>query len=187
MISGKADFLLAMPSLKESVFAHSVILMTEQTDDGALGFIVNVSTGTNLHKALDTLDIKLPRLPDVPILFGGPVQTEFFWFLHSTDFQAQSTIKIHQTFFLSSAIEIIPLLNEEKGPQIFYSGVGYAGWGPGQLDREIEEGSWWRDNFDVDLLFGTHHAEQWSKAFSILGVDPNTLVDRSTPSNPIIN
>lgn len=187
MISGTANFLIAMPSLKKSVFAHSVILMAEQTAEGALGFIMSVSTGTKVQEALKMLDIELPNLPDVPILFGGPVQTEFFWFLHSTDFQAKSTIKIHPTFFLSSAVEIIPLLNKEKGPQIYYSGVGYAGWGPGQLEKEIEEGSWWQDSFDVDLLFGTHHAEQWSKAFTILGVDPDTLVDKSNPFNPTIN
>ena len=187
MTADKAKFLIAMPSLKDSIFAHSVILMAEQTATGALGFIINLPTGTGIREALKMMNVQSTDLPDIPILFGGPVQTDFFWFLHSPEFSAQSTIAIHPNFALTSAMEIIPILNEDHCPKIFFAGVGYSGWGAEQLEREIEEGSWWLDKFDVDLLFGTSHSNQWDKAFKTLGVDPETLFDNSNPFDPIIN
>jgi putative transcriptional regulator len=187
MIAGKSKFLIAMPSLIEPVFSHSVVLVAEQAEDGDMGFIINLSTGTSLLKTLKMFNLSLQNVPDIPILFGGPVQRDFFWFLHSTDFQSESTLKIQQTFYISPAVELIPLLKNRNSLQVYYSGVGYVGWGPGQLEKEIEEGSWWLGEFDVDLLLGTPHDQQWNKAFTLMGVDPDTLVDKSTPFNTVIN
>ncbi len=187
MISGNADFIIAMPSLKESVFAHSVILMAEHHKEGALGCIVNLPTGTSIRDALKMMKIKNESLPDIPILFGGPVQTDFFWLIHSTRFMGQSTIRIHPTFSLSSAMEILPILGQDYCPEIYHAGIGYAGWGAQQLEREIEEGSWWEDEFNVDLLFGTPYSDQWGKAFEILGVNPDNLYDPADPSDPVVN
>ena len=129
MIEGKTKLLIAMPSLEKSIFSNTVILMAEQEESGALGFIVNLPTGTLIRDALKLLSIDREIPENIPILFGGPVQTDFFWFIHSTELTTQSTIKIHEKFYLSSAMEIFPLLGQANSPHIFFSGVGYSGWG----------------------------------------------------------
>jgi putative transcriptional regulator len=187
MIPGKANFLIAMPSLKSHVFSNSVILMAEYKESGALGFIINLPTGTMVKDALSLMKIEYKQSLDIPVLFGGPVQTDFFWAIHSPEFEGSSTIKVHDKFYLTSAQEIIPLLNETHCPDIFYAGVGYSGWGVSQLDREIEEGSWWYGDFDLDLLFEVEFSKKWDEAFKILGADPEHLFDQSDPLDPIIN
>lgn len=187
MTFGKANFLIAMPSLKSPIFSNSVILMAEYKDSGALGFIINLPTGTMVKDALSLMKIDHKQSLEIPILFGGPVQTDFFWAIHSPVFQGVSTIKVHDNFYLTSAQELIPLLSDENCPEIFYAGVGYSGWGVKQLDREIEEGSWWYGEFDLDLLFEVDFVKKWDEAFKSLGADPEHLFDQSDPFDPVIN
>ena len=147
MIAGKAKLLIAMPALEKSIFSHTLILMAEQEETGSLGFILNLPTGTLIQDALRLMNVDQQIPKDIPILFGGPVQTDFFWFIHSTELTTRSTIKVHDQFYLSSALDIFPLLGKDNSPQIYFSGVGYSGWGEHQLDREIEEGVWWLGDF----------------------------------------
>ena len=187
MVAGKIQLLIAMPALDRSIFSHTMILMAEQETSGSLGFIVNMPTGTFVRDVLKLMKIDQPFLNEIPILFGGPVQTDFFWFIHSPDFTTKSTIMLHEQFYLSSALDVFPSLRLKDGPQIFFSGVGYSGWGERQLEREIEEGSWWLGNFDLDLVFNTNHEEKWAEAIKSLGVDPERLIDLTNPSAPVVN
>ena len=187
MVAGKTKLLIAMPALEKSIFSHTVILMAEQEESGSLGFIVNLPTGTLIEEALKLVKIDRLDFKDIPILFGGPVQTDFFWFIHSPEITTRSTIKLHEQFYLSSALDVFPLLVQKSGPQIFFSGVGYAGWGERQLEREIEEGVWWLGDFDLDLVFKTEHDKQWQEAIKSLGVNPEHLIDLTNPSAPVIN
>lgn len=187
MILGKAQFLIAMPALEKSIFSDTVIIMAEMEDTGALGFIVNIPTGTKVNEALKLLQKEANINNDVQILFGGPVQTDFFWFIHSIDYESKSTIKIHPQIYLSSALEILPILDTPEAPEIYFSGVGYSGWGVDQLNREIEEGVWWLGDFDLSLLFDTPHDQQWKAAIKTLGADPEHLIDLTNPMDPTIN
>ena len=184
---GKASFLLAMPPLKESLFTQSVILMAESNDSGALGFIINIPTGTLVKDALRIMDMDFNQTFDFPILYGGPVQNDFFWLIHSPEFTGKSTLKFNENYFLSSAIDIIPLLGEKDCPKIYSAGIGYSGWGENQLDREIEEGSWWLCDIDTEHLFSVPHKDRWQKAFELLGAHPEHLVDKTNPQAPSIN
>ncbi len=187
MIAEKTKLLVAMPTLEKSIFSHSVILMVEQKKAGSLGFIINLPTDTLIQDVLKLVNIEehIPR--DIPILFGGPVQTDFLWFIHSTELVAESTIEVHKRFYLSSALDVFPVLGKENGPRIFFTGIGYSGWGEQQLEQEIEEGAWWLGEFDLDLVFKTEHEKQWKEAIKSLGVDPEHLIDLTNPSAPVIN
>lgn len=187
MFSGKVNFLIAMPPLKSPIFSNSVILMVEYEEKGALGFIINMPTGTMVKDALKLMNIENEQQLDIPILFGGPVQTDFFWVIHSPDFSGLSTFKIHKQFHLTAAQEIIPLLNDATCPEIYYAGVGYSGWGESQLDREIEEGSWWYGEFDVNILFNIELSKRWDEAIKNLGADPEHFIDPTDQTDPIIN
>lgn len=187
MFSGTAQFLVAMPSLKNPVFSNSVILMADYNASGALGFIINLPTGTKAGEALKLMDIHHAGDLDVPILFGGPVEPDLFWFLHSSEYTGDLTIMTHEKFNLTIAKEIIPLLGEVDCPEIYYAGVGYSGWGKEQLDHEIEDGSWWLGDFDLSLMFQTEMKERWNEAFKSLGADPDSIIDNTDPFDPTIN
>lgn len=186
MDSKKASFLIAMPNLQESIFTHSLILLAENTADGALGFIVNQDSGAKLAQALKLLDLESLGEVELPLLIGGPVQTDFFWLIHEPSFIGQGTMRLHRDLYLSPASDV---LSEPVGsrPVVYQAGIGYSGWGPGQLEREIEEGSWWQADLKLDLLFETPLSERWEQAFESLGAHVEHLVDPSDPHDPIIN
>ncbi|MDT8445353.1 MAG: YqgE/AlgH family protein [bacterium] len=186
MESKKASFLIAMPSLQESLFSKSLILMAEHHSEGALGFIVNHDTGANLAQALRLLDLSSIDGVDLPLLLGGPVQTDFFWLLHEPSARCEGTMLLNQEVYLSPASSILALPVAER-PLIFQAGIGYAGWGPGQLDREIVEGSWWEAELDLKLLFETPLEKRWPEAFESLGAHVQDLIDPGDTAGPIFN
>lgn len=176
-----------MPALEESLFSHSVIFLVEYNASGALGFIINSPTYTTLDEALKMMKIEHEYSIDIPILFGGPVQTDFFWVIHDSSYVCKSTMKIHKDFHLSSALDILPNIDSPDCPEIFHVGVGYSGWAPEQLEREIEEGSWWLTDFNEEIVFRTEFEDRWKSAIRSLGVDPDQLVDFTDTTHPSIN
>lgn len=186
MSSKKASFLIAMPNLQASIFTHSLILLAENTAEGALGFIVNQDSGAKLAQALKLLDLESTGQAELPLLIGGPVQTEFFWLIHEPDFIGQGTMRLHSDLFLSPASDVLAEPTDRR-PLIYQAGVGYSGWGPGQLDQEIEEGAWWQADLDLDLLFETPLEQRWEQAFESLGAHVQHLVDPSDRNDPLIN
>lgn len=183
----KGTLLLAMPSLKDSIFGHSVVLLAETGESGALGFMVNIPTHTGLHAALRMMNAVEPYPDDLPVVFGGPVQTDFFWMMHQNKILYPSTMKMRGGVHLTSSLEIITGFGERTDPGLIAVGVGYAGWAPDQLEREIEEGSWWMTDFDLSLLFSMSLEERWAGVFQELGVDPDHFVDETDPDGPVIN
>lgn len=183
----EATFLVAMPVLQQSIFSRSVILMAEEQKKGEFGIILNLPTGTSLKDALRLIDVNSNANLDIPILFGGPVQTNFFWFIHSVNFESKTTIKLTSDLYLSSALDILPYLEIGQGPEIFFAGVGYAGWAAEQLEKEIEEGDWWLSHIKPELLFNVDYKDKWKVAIKTLGVDPEDLVDLTDPMAPIVN
>lgn len=187
MESKNNSLLIAMPALKESLFSDSVIYLVEYNISGALGFIINSPTTTTVNEALEMMKIKHTHSLNSPILFGGPVQTDFFWVLHSANYSCRSTMKIHDNFSLSSALDILPNIDSPNCPEIFHVGVGYSGWAPAQLDHEIEDGSWWLTEFNKEIVFETVFENRWEKSIKSLGVEPSQLVDFTNTSHPSIN
>ncbi|MDX2469166.1 MAG: YqgE/AlgH family protein [SAR324 cluster bacterium] len=184
----KSSFLLAMPSMKDPLFMKSVVLLTSNNEEGALGFILNVTTGAELKEALNLMEYKIKNPPELPILLGGPVQTEFFWMIHSPVKVYPTTISKDENFAISGAMEIFPDIGKAGCPEIYFAGVGYAGWGASQLEEEIEEGSWWLDCIDPDDIFSVSPQNKWHEAFKILGIETAEIVDKTdTNEPPIIN
>ena len=187
MLHQQSKILIAMPSLKDSLFTHSVILMGEMNTGGALGFIINLPTSTKARDALEMMKIIQDKPLEHSVLFGGPVQTDFFWVIHSSEFSCKTTMKLNQEISLSYAPEVFPLLNDERCPQIYLTGVGYAGWAPNQLDREIEEGSWWLTEYNLENLLHTPFNSHWNQMMESLGVNPDHLYDPKNSGGKSIN
>jgi len=183
----KASLLIAMPPLEESIFKESVILLSESDADGALGFMFNKDTGASLEAAMKLLQLETLDHQGLPLLLGGPVQPDFFWFLHEPTFIGQNTMLLCQDLFLSPASEVIGIERPLERPVLFAAGIGYSGWGPGQLEKELEEGAWWQTEFRSELFLETPLTERWNNAIEGLGAQVDHLIDRTDFLDPTIN
>ncbi len=180
----KASFLIAMPSLTDGIFTKSLILMANMGKDGALGFMLNHETGATLKEAAKLMSFESEKYDDMSILLGGPVQTDFFWAIHSKEVRVANTVIDHPLFAVSPALEL--LTKKEKDPTytIYYLGVGYAGWGEGQLEKEIEEGAWWKEEIDWEEIYATPNPAKWHGAFKLMGIESDEMVDPTNPFAP---
>jgi putative transcriptional regulator len=108
---------------------------------------------------------------DLPLLLGGPVQPETLWSLHSPDFQSGTTTNAHPDFRISGIREVVEAKARGAGPRHLHLGCGFSGWGPGQLESEIEEGSWWLTDFDAEVVLTAPYGERWELALKRIGID----------------
>lgn len=133
-----------------------------------------------LHDVLRQVDIDPGVAPDVPVLRGGPVETRRGFVLHSRDWSGVDTIDVVGRWALSGTLDALRAIAEGKGPTRWQVALGYAGWGPGQLDGEMTRHGWlnldWRDEA---ILFDTPAEERWHGGFVQAGIDPRLLANES--------
>ncbi len=178
----EGQFLIAMPSMADNRFEHSVIYICSHSQQGAMGLIVNqVAKHLSLEELLIQLDIveddnaiRLPaQVRDMDVYKGGPVEVERGFVLHSDDFQLnQSTLSIDNGICLTATLEILRALAEGAGPRQAMLALGYAGWGPGQLEEEIQANGWLTAPADPEILFDRDSEHKWQRALGSLGIDP---------------
>ncbi|MDX2028065.1 MAG: YqgE/AlgH family protein, partial [Alphaproteobacteria bacterium] len=130
------QFLIAMPSMPDPRFAHAVIYICSHGPNGAMGLIVNRLFGeANFGILLDQLDIKASGdVPDMPVHFGGPVETSRGFVLHSSDYMREGTLRIDDSISMTATVEILQDIVAGKGPERLLMALGYTGWSGGQLD-----------------------------------------------------
>ena len=168
--------LLAMPSLQDPNFHRTVILMLQHDDDGALGLILNRPTRHACGDVARSLDIDWKLDENRFISVGGPVEPQSLWMLHSNGWMFDETIQVGASLAVSRSERALRQMCQ-AGEEKIKMFVGYAGWGPGQLEQEIREGSWLTTELSHELVFETAEAEIWDSAFETLGVNPGYLVD----------
>ena len=171
--------LVAMPALKDTYFNKSVILLCTYDDEGAFGLVMNHPT-TTLVKEILSDEMKENVAADIPLLLGGPVQPESFWAVHSSDFSVEETTILSPKINLSSAHDILYSLANGQDVRSYHFGSGYAGWGAGQLDREIQEESWWLGPLDELLLLDLDYDIRWERTMDNLGFDQLTTTFSQT-------
>lgn len=177
--------LIAMPSMPDPRFAHSVVFLCAHSENGAMGVIVNKPLpDLTLVKLLAHLDLNGPEDArglgadpvDGPIHFGGPVETSRGFVLHSPDFfNAEGSLQIADGIVLSTSVEVLAEMARGQGPAQSIIALGYAGWGPEQLDGEIQAGGWLIADAAPSMLFATEDSAKWSSALGQIGVDPRLL------------
>lgn len=171
------QLLVAMPNMADPRFARTVIYLCAHSSEGAMGLVVN--------RLIDSLDFEslLQQLGmsaktderDLPIHFGGPVESSRGFVLHSTDYQQESTLVIDDEVALTATIDVLRAIATGAGPLQRVLALGYAGWGAGQLDREIQENGWLMVPADDELVFGGDHDTKWARAMAKLGIDLSLL------------
>ncbi len=166
-----------MPSLADPNFSRTVTLLCEHTADGALGVVINRTVGMALGDVFEQLDIdpKQAHHSDAPIYLGGPVQNDSGFVLHEPLGSWESTLPINETLGLSTSQDILRAIAENRGPDSWLVALGYAGWGPGQLEQEISENAWLNGPADNNIVFRLPDDQRWQAAAAKLGVNLTTL------------
>jgi len=170
--------LIAMPSMQDPRFHRTVIYICAHSEDGSMGLIVNKPAETLALKDLfERLDIPITGSSAAePVRFGGPVETGRGFVLHSADYDVEgATMHVNAQVSMTATVDILHAMAEGEGPARAMVALGYAGWGPGQLETELQENGWLTADADDDLLFDALNETKWARAMQKIGVDPSLL------------
>jgi putative transcriptional regulator len=170
-------FLIAMPALADSNFYRTVTFVCEHSNEGAMGIVINRATDLRLGEILEQLEISTAdlSLADQPVHLGGPVQNNRGFVIHEPLGNWESTLRVTETVGVSTSRDILTAIAERRGPDRYLVALGYAGWGAGQLEREIGENSWLSSPASREILFDLPLEHRWSAAAGLVGVDLSTL------------
>jgi putative transcriptional regulator len=199
MNSLENQLLIAMPSLGDPYFNKTVTYICEHNEEGAMGLIINlpvnitladllkqiepdeggktghVNSNSELTKSDDVNDITL--VTDITnsleqlVLSGGPIAQQRGFVLHSSQPGWSSSLVLSKELMITTSKDILMALGTQQAPEQFIVTLGYAGWGPGQLEQELQANSWLTTPADVEILFKTPIEQRWKKATEKLGID----------------
>lgn len=173
--------LLAMPAMSDPRFKRAVIYICAHDEKGAMGLKINetladVKFQDLLTQLKVTSDIKVdPKALKTPVMNGGPVETQRGFLLHSGDFSQSDTIRIDERFSVTGTVDALKALAKGEGPKDKIFVLGYAGWGAGQLDQELQQNAWLIVDADENILFESDPAKKWDAALAKLGINPAML------------
>lgn len=170
--------LIAMPSIGDARFKRSVILVCAHSEDYAMGLVVNKPMeGLRLPDLLDQLDIEQTiAVPDRDVLDGGPVGNDRGFVLHSGDYQCEgATMDVADDVCLTATRDVLHAIASGTAPRTSTLALGYSGWGPGQLEMELQENAWLIGQPDAQILFGDAHDQKWEHALDLIGVSSGRL------------
>ena len=170
-------FLLAMPSLAEGIFSHSITYICEHGESGAMGIVINQPLELTVAEIFDHLQIKaLKDFDEVPVMAGGPVQIDHGFVLHrAMDTEWEASIKVTEDITLTTSRDVLRAIANGSGPEEHLIALGYAGWSPGQLEQELAQNSWLTLPADSDIIFATPCEQRLGAAAAQLGIDMNLI------------
>ena len=173
MDSLENQLLIAMPSLNDPYFNKTVTYICEHNDDGAMGLIINLPVNITLNELLEQIDADNKECDSLeqPVLTGGPVSPQRGFVLHSPQEGWTSSLSLSQDVMITTSKDILMALGTDDAPEAYVVTLGYAGWGPGQLEKEILENSWLTTPADAEIIFKTPIEMRWKKATEKLGID----------------
>ena len=176
--SFKGQYLIATPAMGDPRFTQSVIYLCGHDSSGAMGIVVNRSKmGLNMSELLEHVGVQGEvRGADTAVLEGGPVDIDRGFVLHSPDwFREDATLKVSDAVGLTTTKDVLEALVSDDAPERAVLAVGYAGWGPGQLESEIADNAWLLCGGDEGLVFGDGLDGKWAEALGRIGVSPEQL------------
>ena len=169
--------LIAMPSMGDARFSQTVIYMCAHSRDGAMGIVVNRPLAQpSFDDLLKQLKIDpVPPARTVGLCSGGPVENGRGFVLHTTDWTDEASLKVDGKLALTASLDILKAIAIGGGPEKGILALGYAGWGPGQLDSEMQQNAWLSAPADLGVIFDAEHNTKWRRALAVLHVDPMML------------
>lgn len=174
-LTGK--LLIAMPTAGDTPFAQSVIYLCAHTADGAMGIVLNRPLqAPSFDELLKQLDIApIPPVRRIRLCAGGPVDNARGFVLHTADWTSDESLHVDDGLALTASLDVLKAIAEGGGPREGILALGYAGWGPGQLDAELSNNVWLSVPADEHLVFDAEHDRKWLRALAKLHIDPLQL------------
>jgi putative transcriptional regulator len=171
------QFLVAMPGTTGPDFEQSVILVCAHTTEGAMGLVINHPLAEpDFGALLRQLNVEpQPPVRALRLMSGGPVDHDRGFVLHSKDWVGEGSVHVDQSLALTASLDILQAVAHGNGPSEAVLALGYAGWGPGQLDQELQNNCWLIVPASKDILFDTADHTKWRRALAALKVDPALL------------
>ncbi len=173
------QLLIAMPAMADPRFAQSVIYLCAHTPEGAMGLVLNRPLKRpSFEDLLRQLDVApVPPARRIRLYAGGPVDNARGFVLHTTDWTGDGSLRVDDGLALTASLDVLKAIAEGGGPRESILALGYAGWGPGQLDAEIQQNAWLSVSADETIVFDGDHDTKWRRAFAKLKIDPLLLSD----------
>ena len=170
-------FLLAMPSLSEGIFSHSVTYICEHGESGAMGIVINQPLDLSVAEIFEHLQIEPDSdYSDTPVMAGGPVQIDHGFVLHRNGSQSwEASLRVTPEITLTTSRDILRAIARDEGPRDHLIALGYAGWAAGQLEQELAENSWLTLPADADIIFSTPSEHRLGAAAALLAIDMNLI------------
>jgi putative transcriptional regulator len=169
--------LIAMPSLADGNFAHSVTLICEHSERGALGIVLNKPLEMKLGDVLAQMQLETTEIAigERAVLRGGPVHTDRGFVLHRPGGEWDSTHRISDSIQVTTSRDVLAAIARGEGPRDAFIALGYAGWEPGQLEREILDNAWLSVPMNEHLVYEVPFEERWQAAWQQLGIHSSRI------------
>ena len=176
-ISLEGKMLIAMPGMSDPRFERSVVYLCAHSDQGALGFVINKTVqNITFEDLLEQLELNGDEtISAPPVHFGGPVETERGFVIHTSDYAKGDTAEQDGDIGITATLDILRAIAEGRGPEKSILVLGYAGWAPGQLEQELSANGWLHCDANLDLVFAQDNDRKWDRALASLGVDAGML------------
>lgn len=180
-------FLVAAPPLVDPHFDRSVVLLAAHGDDGAFGWVINGKRLMSLPELLVQSELAEQEPAGLlgEVRVGGPVTPEQVWLLYPESErweELDGQIDVVRGVVACASRRALELIAEGRAPRTVLAVAGYAGWGPGQLEREIQQGAWLPTDADASLVFTAEADQLWHRAYERVGVTPFSFVSRKIGS-----
>ena len=174
-------FLIAMPNMLDPNFAGTLTYVCDHGEQGALGVVVNRPIELKLEALFSQIGLSLDdeRLKLTPVYYGGPVQVERGFVLHRPIGEWGSTLSVNELIGLTTSKDILEATARHEGPKEILVTLGYAGWGPGQLEDEIKQNAWLTVKADPEVIFALPPTERFPAAIKLLGIDVAMLSEEA--------
>ena len=171
------QFLIAMPSLQDPNFHRTVTYLCAHNDEGAMGIVINRPLDLKLGEVLDHMSIEVENemVNDMTVLQGGPVQRERGFVIHEPAGEWDAVLAVGNEIAVATSRDILTAVAQGDGPQRAVVALGYAGWGAGQLEREVQQNAWLSGPADSSIIFDLPYDQRYESAARLLGVDLERL------------
>ena len=174
------NFLIAMPGMVDPNFNGTLTYICDHSEQGALGVVVNRPIDLDLSTLFEQIGLSLPeRLHKDIVYFGGPVQTERGFVLHTPPLTFSSTLTVNDAVSLTTSKDVLEAVSQGAGPEKFMVSLGYAGWGAGQLEDEIKQNAWLSVAADPQVIFDLAPEARLPAAMKLLGIDFASLSEEA--------
>ena len=172
------SFLISTQNMPDPRFEEQVIYICAHSQDGAMGVAINrPNTMFTMSEILKSAGLPIPEEILPPVYIGGPVELESAFILYTSDYKTDYQLEVSPTVFLSRETKVLEDIAHSRGPDKYLFLLGYAGWGPGQLERELLDDGWLTVPGNDSIIFDTLDEEKWKAAAMLYGIDISVYGD----------